>query len=68
METIKQINIKNLTYYLCNDIIDLDEFDESRIKVEKKDFSGIDIYYLGYKHKKKISKCNVINRVNLLYL
>ena len=68
METIKQINIKNLTYYFCNDIIDLDEFDESRIKVEKKDFSGIDIYYLGYKHKKKISKCNVINRVNLLYL
>ena len=28
METIKQINIKNLTYYFCNDIIDLDEFDE----------------------------------------
>ena len=68
METIKQINIKNRTYYFYNDIIDLDEFDESKIKVDKKDFNDIDIYYLGYEHKKKISECNVINSVNLLYL
>ena len=51
METIKQINIKNKTYYFYNDIINLDEFDESKIKVDKKDFSDIDIYYLGYEHK-----------------
>ena len=68
METIKQINIKNRTYYFYNDIIDLDEFDESKIKVDKKDFNDIDIYYLGYEHKKKISECNVINSVNPLYL
>ena len=36
METIKEINIKNRTYYFYNDIINLDEFDESRIKVDKK--------------------------------
>ena len=36
METIKQINIKNRTYYFYNDIINLDEFDESKIKVDKK--------------------------------
>ena len=30
--------------------------------------NGIDIYYLGYEHKKKISECNVINSVNPLYL
>ena len=54
METIKQINIKNRTYYFYNDIINLDEFDESKIKVVKKDFSDIAIYYLGYEHKKKI--------------
>ena len=40
----------------------------SKIKVDKKDFNDIDIYYLGYEHKKKISECNVINSVNLLYL
>ena len=68
METIKQINIKNRTYYFYNDIINLDEFDESKIKVDKKDFNDIDIYYLGYEHKKKISECNVINSVNSLYL
>ena len=68
METIKEINIKNQTYYFYNDIIDLDEFDESKIKVDKKDFNDIDIYYLGYEHKKKISECNVINSVNPLYL
>ena len=27
MGEIKQINIKNRTYYIYNDIIDLDEFD-----------------------------------------
>ena len=68
METIKQINIKNRTYCFYNDIINLDEFDESKIKVDKKDFNDIDIYYLGYEHKKKISECNVINSVNPLYL
>ena len=68
METIKQINIKNRTYYFYNDIINLDEFDESKIKVDKKDFNDIDIYYLGYEHKKKISEYNVIDSVNPLYL
>ena len=47
METIKQINIKNRTYYFYNDNINLDEFDESKIKADKKDFNGIHIYYLG---------------------
>ena len=65
---LKEINIKNRTYYFYNDIINLDEFDESKIKVDKKDFNDIDIYYLGYEHKKKISDCNVINSANPLYL
>ena len=68
MGELKPINIKNRTYYFYNDIIDLDEFDVSKIKVDKKDFDDIDIYCLGYEHKKKISECNVINRVNPLYL
>ena len=68
MRTTKEINIKNRTYYFYNDIINLDECDESKIKVDKKDFNDIDIYYLGYEHKKKISECNVLNSVNPLYL
>ena len=29
METVKQINIKNQTYYFYNDIIDLENFDST---------------------------------------
>ena len=36
MGELKPINIKNRTYYFYNDIINLDEFDESKIKVDKK--------------------------------
>ena len=35
IETTKEINIKNRTFYFYNDI-NLYEFDESKIKVEKK--------------------------------
>ena len=68
METRKEITVKNLTYYFYNDIINLDEFDESKIKVDKKDVNDISIYYLGYEYKKKISECNVINSINPIYL
>ena len=68
MGEIKQINIKNRTYYFYNDIIDLDEFDGSKIKVDKKSFHDSGIYYLGYEYKKKITECNVINSLNPFYL
>ena len=68
MRTTREINIKNRTYYFYNDIIDLDEFDESKKKVDKKDFNDIDIYYLGYEYKKKITECDIIKSVNPLYL
>ena len=68
MGTIKKINIKNRTYYYYNDIIDLDKFDESKIKIDKKDFNDIDIYYLGYEYKQEVTECNVIRGVNPLYL
>ena len=68
MGELRQINIKNRSYYFYNDIIDFDEPDESKIKLDKKDFIGIDIYYLGYDYKTKITECNVTNNVNPLYL
>ena len=68
MGEIKQINVKNRTYYFYNNIIDLDEFDESKIKVDIKMFNDNGIYYLGYKYKKKITEFNEINSVNPLYL
>ena len=38
MDTIKQINIKNRTYYFYNDIIDLEDFDPSLLKLDKKSY------------------------------
>ena len=68
MGTTKEINIMNRTYHFYNDVVDLDEFDESKIKVVKKDFNDIGIYYLGYEYKKNITQCNAIKSVNPLYL
>ena len=68
MGITKEINIKNRIYYYYNDIIDLDEFNENKIKVDKKDFNDIDIYYLGYEYKKEITECNIIKSLNPLYL
>ena len=67
MGEIKQIN-KHRTYYFCNDAINLDEYDESKIKVDRKNFNDIDIHYLGYEYKKETTKRNEKNSVNPLYL
>ena len=68
METIKQINIKNRTYYFYNDIIDLEKFDLSLLKLDKKSYKDIGIYNIGYITIKKIGDCKNIYSVNLLYL
>ena len=68
MGEVKQINIKNRTYYFYNDIIDLKNFDARLLKVDKKDYKEIDIYYIGYATIKKIANCNNVNSVNPLYL
>ena len=56
MEKVEQVNVKNRTYHFYTDIINVDEFDKSKIKVDRKNFNGIDIYYLGYEYKKKLQK------------
>ena len=39
METTKEINIKERTYYFYNDIIDLKTFDSKNLKVDKKTYN-----------------------------
>ena len=69
MGEIKQINIKNQSYYFYNDIIDLKHFDAKLLKIDKKSFKGIDIYYIGYITKKKIGDIKKkICDINPLYL
>ena len=68
MRKIRQITIKNRTYYFYNDEINLKDFDARLLKGDKKDYKEIDIYYIGYVTVKKIVNCNNINSVNPLYL
>ena len=56
------------TYYFCNNQINLNNFDARLLKVDKKDYKEISIYYIGCVTVKKISNCNNINSVNPLYL
>ena len=68
MGKVKQINIKNRTYYFYNDQINLKDFDASMLKIDKKNYKEIDVYYIGYVTFKEIANCNNINSVNPLYL
>ena len=65
MVTTKQLNIKNRTYYFCNDLVNPKDFGPSLLKLDKKSPMDISIYYIGYVTKKP--KYN-INSVNPLYL
>ena len=47
MVKIRQINIKNKTYYFYNDQINLKDFDARLLKIDEKDYNEIDIYYIG---------------------
>ena len=68
MGTVKQINIKNRTYYFYNDIIDLENFKSNLLKIDKKSYKDISIYNVGYITNKKIDDCENISCVNPLYL
>ena len=68
MGEVKQINIKNRTYYFYNDIIDLKNFDAMLLKIGKKSYKNIDIYYIGYITIKKNDNYESIYSVNPLYL
>ena len=54
MEKFKQINIKNRTYYFYNDPINLKDFHAMLLKIDKKDYNEIGIYYIGYVAVKKL--------------
>ena len=68
MGEIKELNIKNRTYQYFNDIIDIKDFHSNLLRIDKKQYKDIDIYYIGYITVKKIGDCENINSVNPLYL
>ena len=68
MGQVKELNIKNRTYCFFNDMINIEEFDSKLLKIDKKLYKGIDIYYIGYIIIKKIGDCEHIYSANPLYL
>ena len=68
MGETKQVNIKNRSYYLYNNLTDLEDFNVKLLKIDKKSYKNIDIYYIGYVKIKKIDDYESIYSVNPLYL
>ena len=68
MGETKQINIKNRSYYLYRNLIDLKDFDAELLKIEKKSYKNIDIYYIAYSTFIKIGDYWSNFTVNPLYL
>ena len=68
MEKVKELNIKNRTYYYFNDIIDIKDFQSNLLNIDQKHYKDIDIYYIGYITIKKFGDCENIHSVNPLYL
>ena len=59
--TTRQVNIKNRRYYFYNDLINVINFEASKLILDKKTWKDIDIYYMGYVDKKRDWNVNSIN-------
>ena len=68
MGEVKQIDIKNRSYYFYNDIINLENVNARLLKIDKKTLKGINIYYIGYITKRKTDDCQNIYSMNPLYM
>ena len=67
MGEVKELNIKNRTYYF-DDIIDIKDFQSNLLKIDKKHYKDNDIYYIDYITIKNFGDCENIHSVNPLYL
>ena len=46
--TLKSINVKNDTYYFLNGMNDLENFGSNLLRLDKRSYKNIGIYYIGY--------------------
>ena len=68
MGIVKQIDIKNRTYYFYNDMVDIKKFDSNFLKIDEKSYKHTDIYNIGYIAITKIDDYENIYSVNPLHL
>ena len=62
MGSIKEINIKNRTYYFFNDMINIKNVDSNLLEIDKMSYKNIDLYCIGY------TTIEDLHSVNPLYL
>ena len=60
MGKVKKLNIKNQTYYYFNDIISINDFHSNLLRIDKKQYKDIDIYYIGYISVKKLAIVKIL--------
>ena len=68
MGEVKQINIKNRTYYFYKDIVNVKNFEPNLLKIDGKSYKNIGIYKIGCITIKKNDDYENIYCVNPLYL
>ena len=52
MGNIKEINTSNRTYYFFDEMINIKEFDSNLLKIDKKSYKNIGIYYIAISQSK----------------
>ena len=68
MGQVKEINIKNQTYYFFDGLIDIKNFHSNLLKTDKKSHKDINIYYIGFITIKKFSDYKNTHSVNPQHL
>ena len=48
MGNLREVNIKNRMYYFFDDMINIKDFVSNLLKIDKKLYKNIGIYYIGY--------------------
>ena len=66
VNSVKEINIKNRTYYFFDDIINIRNLYQNKFKLDEKPYRYIFVYYIGYLMAKYLSYAKV-KGINSLY-
>ena len=61
------MSLKNHTYYFFYYIFNIKDFDPNDIKVDKKSYKNIPIYYIEYVTTKKVLKIYGVNPLYLIF-
>ena len=64
---VKDINMKNWTYYFFNEIIGIENFDPNNIKIDEKSYKNILVHYIGYVTIKEYVKIYGVNPLHLIF-